>query len=221
MGRIDNLGHCNKAVIEVKMPHRCFAVPFSAAKACGHLFCRFSFLAFLRPLPRTKECKLELKVRYDNGYQTISLDDAATEELWMALSVEDEDLGKDEKSIQDAFEKQFNRPDYNNWHTFRRHTGYSREEGDNGELSRIRVFHESSVFNVEEEVETEECYAEICRQIRECLKPEWAELFIAVNINDETIRDYADRIGGSENNLTRKLQRAEKKLKKILSKRQI
>lgn len=178
-------------------------------------------MAFLRPLPRTKECKLELKVRYDNGYQTISLDDAATEALWVTLSVEDEDLGKDEKSIQEAFEKQFNRPDYNNWHTFRRHTGYSREEGDNGEPSRIRVFHESSVFNVEEELETEECYAEICRHIRECLKPEWAELFIAVNINGETIRDYADRIGGSENNITRKLQRAEKKLKKIFSKRQI
>lgn len=221
MGRIDNLGHCSKAVIEVKMPHRCFAVPFSDAKACGHLCCRLSFLAFLRPLPWTKECKLELKVRYDNGYQTISLDDAATEALWLTLSVEDEDLGKDEKSIQEAFEKQFNRPDYNNWHTFRRHTGYSREEGDNGEPSRLRVFHESSVFNVEEELETEECYVEICRQIRECLKPEWAELFIAVNINGETIRDYADRIGGSENNLTRKLERAEKKLKKIFSKRQI
>lgn len=85
---------------------------------------------------------------------------------------------------------------------------------DGGELSRIKVFHESSVFNVDDELETEEGYAESCRQIRECLKPEWAELFIAVNMDGETIREYADRIDESENNLTKKLQRAEKKIKR-------
>ena len=164
---------------------------------------------------------MELKVRYENGNQTISLDDAATEALWVALSVEDEALGKDEASIQEAFDKQFNRPDYNNWHTFNRHRGYSRVGNDGGELSRIKEFHESSVFSIVDELETEEGYAEICRQIRECLKSEWAELFIAVNMDGETIREYADRIGESENNLTKKLQRAEKKLKEIFSKRQI
>lgn len=202
MGRKDNLGHCNKAVIEVKMPHRCFAVPFSDAKACGHLCCRLFFLAFLRPLPRTKECKLELKVRYENGYQTISLDDAATEELWVTLSVEDEDLGKDEKSIQEAFEKQFNRPDYNNWHTFDRHSDYNVDVSGEHFLSPF--------YNPEEELDAEERYASVCRLIRECLKPEWAELVIAVNIDGENIRDYADRIGESENNLSQKRKRAKK-----------
>ena len=149
---------------------------------------------------------MELKVRYDNGYQTISLDDAATEALWVTLSVEDEDLGKDEKSIQEAFEKQFNRPDYNNLHKLERHKDY------NTDVSGEYVM--SSSYNPYEELETEENYNEICRQIRECLKPEWAELFIAVHIDGESIRDYADRIGESENNLTKKLQRAEKKIKK-------
>jgi len=153
---------------------------------------------------------LELKVRYDNGYQTISLDDAATENLWVILSVEDEALGKDEESIQEAFEKQFNRPDYNNLHKLERHKDY------NTDVSGEYVM--SSSYNPYEEMETEENYNEICRQIRECLKPEWAELFIAVHIDGESIRDYADRIGGSENNLTKKLERAEKKLKKIFSK---
>jgi len=153
---------------------------------------------------------LELKVRYDKGYQTISLDDAATEALWVTLSVEDEALRKDEKSIQEAFEKQFNRPDYNNLHKLERHKDY------NTDVSGEYVM--SSSYNPYEEMETEENYNEICRQIRECLKPEWAELFIAVHIDGESIRDYADRIGGSENNLTKKLERAEKKLKKIFSK---
>ena len=154
---------------------------------------------------------MELKVRYDNGYQTISLDDAATENLWVILSVEDEALGKDEKSIQEAFEEQFNRPDYNNFHKLERHKDY------NTDVSGEYVM--SSSYNpYEEELETEENYNEICRQIRECLKPEWAELFIAVHIDGESIRDYAASIGGSENNLTKKLERAEKKLKKIFSK---
>ena len=153
---------------------------------------------------------MELKVRYDNGYQTISLDDAATENLWVILSVEDEALGKDEKSIQEAFEELFNRPDYNNFHKLERHKDY------NTDVSGEYVM--SSSYNPYEEMETEENYNEICRQIRECLKPEWAELFIAVHIDGESIRDYADRIGESENNLTKKLERAEKKLKKIFSK---
>lgn len=153
---------------------------------------------------------MELKVRYDNGYQTISLDDAATENLWVILSVEDEDLGKDEKSIQKAFEEQFNRPDYNNLHKLERHKDY------NTDVSGEYVM--SSSYNPYEELETEENYNEICRQIRECLKPEWAELFIAVRIDGESIRDYAASIGGSENNLTKKLERAEKKLKEIFSK---
>lgn len=156
---------------------------------------------------------MELKVRYDNGYQTISLDDAATENLWVILSVEDEALGKDEESIQKAFEKQFNRPDYNNLHKLERHKDY------NTDVSGEYVM--SSSYNPYEELETEENYNEICRQIRECLKPEWAELFIAVHIDGESIRDYAASIGVNENNLAHKLERAEKKLKKIFSKRQI
>ena len=127
--------------------------------------------------------------------------------------MEDEALGKDEKSIQEAFEEQFNRPDYNNLHKLERHKDY------NTDVSGEYVM--SSSYNPYEELETEENYNEICRQIREWLKPEWAELFIAVHIDGEPIRDYAASIGESENNLTKKLERAEKKLKKIFSKRQI
>ena len=131
----------------------------------------------------------------------------------MTLSVEDEDLGKDEKSIQEAFDKQFNRQDYNIWHTFDRHSDYNVDVSGDHFLSTFS--------NPEEELDAEERYASVCRLIRESLKPEWAELVIAVNIDGENIRDYADRIGESENNLSQKRKRAEKKLKEILEKRQI
>ena len=145
---------------------------------------------------------MELKIRYENGYQTISLDDAATKELWVSLSVDDEELANDEESIQQAFDKQFNRPDYNSWHC-------------------LVTAAAESFSDFEAEMDAEESYAAVCRQVRDSLKPEWAELFIAVRIDGETIRNYAARIGESENNLTKKLCRAEKKLKEIFQKRQI
>ena len=70
---------------------------------------------------------MKLKVRYDESVQTIDLDAEATEQLWVSLSLEGEDLTQKERErmIQDAFEEQFNRPDYNSWHKFDRHRGYS------------------------------------------------------------------------------------------------
>ncbi len=57
---------------------------------------------------------MKLKVRYDESVQTIDLDAEATEQLWVSLSLEGEDLTQKERErmIQDAFEEQFNRPDY-------------------------------------------------------------------------------------------------------------
>lgn len=168
---------------------------------------------------------MELKVRYENGYQTISLDEATTKKLWVVLSVDDEDLAKDEKSIQEAFNKQFNRPEYNTLHKFDRHRGYTKSQsaGDasGDEPTMAELSDGSAFYDLETELDAEENYQEVCGMIRETLKPEWADLVIAVHIDGETIRDYAARIGENENNLTKKLARAEEKLKKIFSKRQI
>ena len=59
---------------------------------------------------------MKLKVRYEESVQTINLDAEATEELWVSLSLEGCDLTQEEKErlIQEEWEKQFNRPDYNN-----------------------------------------------------------------------------------------------------------
>lgn len=158
---------------------------------------------------------MELKVQNNDKSQTISLDDAATAELWLSLSVEDEALGKDEKSIQEAFNKQFNRPEYNDYHREnRRHYSLRDDDVD------MWVYEGDPAFILEREQEESES-DKVYQMIREHLKPEWAELFIAVRLEDKSIRDYAASIGESENNLTKKLQRAEKKLKKIFSKRQI
>lgn len=70
---------------------------------------------------------MRLSVRYDNKFQIIELNEKETEEMWISLSLEGDELPNSDKErlIQDAFNEIFNKPEYNNWHKFDRHKGYS------------------------------------------------------------------------------------------------
>ena len=177
---------------------------------------------------------MKLKIRYENEMQILELDSAATEQLWVSLSLEGEGLSQEEREqrIQDAFDEQFNRPEYNNWHKFDRHRGYSKaksgkdsieDEIDSSEplmdeVADDRIFRKDKI-----EHEKKEDYEAVCWWVCKILakKPEWADAFIAVSLNDESIRDYAARIGADENNITQKLKRAKKKLRENYKNRQI
>ena len=74
---------------------------------------------------------MKLKIRYENEFQTIELDAKATDEMWVSLSLDcDDNMTQEEKeqAIQNAWDKQYNRPDYNNWHKFNRHRGFTRKK---------------------------------------------------------------------------------------------
>ena len=168
---------------------------------------------------------MKLKIRYDETVQTLDLDEKATEQLWVSLSLEGEGLSNSEKEqkIQEAFDIQYNRPEYNNWHKFDRHRGYSKvqssandAEDDNetseplmSEVADDRIFCKDELDRTEKE-----SYEATCDWVRKVLikKPEWADAFISVRIDGESIREYAARIGADENNITQKLKRAEKRL---------
>lgn len=67
---------------------------------------------------------MKLRIRYEQDFQDIELDEEATEQLWVSLSLENEDGLSDEERkqyIQEAFDKQFNRPEYNVYHRETRH----------------------------------------------------------------------------------------------------
>ena len=168
---------------------------------------------------------MKLRIRYDETVQTLDLDEKSTEQLWVSLSLEGKELSDSEKEqkIQEAFDIQYNRPEYNNWHKFDRHRGNSKTQSatDNGEedtdtseplMSEVaddRIFRKDEIDRDERE-----SYEAICGYVRKVLakKPEWTDAFIAVRMDEETIREYAARIGADENNITQKLKRAEKKL---------
>ena len=61
---------------------------------------------------------MKLRIRYENEIQTIELNEKDTETLWVSLSLEGEGLSQKEKEmlIQETWEEQYNRPDYNQYH---------------------------------------------------------------------------------------------------------
>ncbi|MBS6028848.1 MAG: sigma-70 family RNA polymerase sigma factor [Negativicoccus succinicivorans] len=145
----------------------------------------------------------------------------------MALEGEGFTQAQREKMIQGEWNEQFNRPEYNNWHKFDRHRGYSKaqpgKDGIEDEINSSKplmdeVADERIFRKYEIEHEKKEDYEAVCRWVRKILvkKPEWADAFIAVYLNDESIRNYAARIGADENNITQKLKRAKKNLEKII-----
>ena len=150
----------------------------------------------------------------------------------MALEGEGFTQAQREKMIQGEWNEQFNRPEYNNWHKFDRHRGYSKaqpgkdgieDEINSSEPLMDEVADERIFRKYEIEHEKKEDYEAVCRWVRKILvkKPEWADAFRAVYLNDESIRNYAARIGADENNITQKLKRAKKKLRENYKNRQI
>lgn len=174
---------------------------------------------------------MELKIRYDNAYQTLVLDAEETEKLWISLSLEGEDLSQEEKEklIRDEWEEQYNKPDYNSWHKFDRHRGYSKapfgeEDIDPSEPLMKEVADERIFRRDEIERDERDSYESICQWIRKVLvkKPKWADAFIAVRMDGVSVNDHAALIGVSDASIVSKwLARAEKKLRENYPNRQI
>ena len=66
---------------------------------------------------------MKIKIRYENEYQTLEVENMELEK-WLNVSISEEESQEDyEKRIQDVIEERFNRSDYNSWHKHDRHTG--------------------------------------------------------------------------------------------------
>lgn len=167
---------------------------------------------------------MKLKIRYENEYQTIELDTEEMKKMWVSLSLEGEGLSQEEQEsrIQEAFEEQYNKPEYNSWHRETRHIDPTpKRKRMDGRKGYIQADPEDTGFDIMDYLlsgtddHSDLEYEEICSWVRSALikKPEWAEAFIAVRIDGVTIREYAAKVGESENNITQKLNRAAKKLK--------
>lgn len=160
---------------------------------------------------------MKLKIRYENVYQEIEINTEDMEQLWVSFNIEDEEMT--EERLQEEFEKTYNRPDYNNYHKHTRHWGmpkkvYTKDDEDADETDGIDQIPD---WSEEEERQRQWEYEDVRMKLEAALpgKPEWVDIIMAVDIDGESIRDYADRTGEDENNITQKRKRALKKLRNI------
>ena len=172
---------------------------------------------------------MKIRVIYENRFQYLELDTEAADQLWVNLSLGSSAGLSDEekrKQLQSAFDEQFNRPDYNNWHQLDRHRGESKAKSEDGlderdaseplmsEVIDDRVFRKDEIM-CEQKWEDEEVRA----KIRAVLKPDYAEMIIAIHLDGMSCIEYAASIGQKPNTVNHRLQRAEKKLREIFEKR--
>lgn len=160
---------------------------------------------------------MKLKIRYENKYQTLEVN---SDEMWVSLSLEgDENLTQEEKEtiIQEAFEEQFNRPEYNRWHKFNRHRGNLKKQfrKDDEDAEDSDGLDTVGDYSQDEERLRKDDYEDLCQQIREVLKPEYADVIIAVCLDDMTPEEYATFTGEKRDTVYKRLQRAKKKLKEF------
>ena len=172
---------------------------------------------------------MKIRVIYENRFQYLELDTEAADQLWVNLSLGSSAGLSDEekrKQLQSAFDAQFNRPDYNNWHKLNRHRGKSKAKSEDGVDERDsseplmgdvvddRIFRKDELAR-EQKWEDEEIRA----KIRAALKPDYAEMIIAIHLDGMSCIEYASSIGQKPNTVNHRLQRAEKKYREIFGKR--
>lgn len=174
---------------------------------------------------------MKLKIRYENEFQTIELDAKATEQMWVTLSIEsDSDVTQEEKEqlIQEEWDKQFNRPEYNVYHRETRHIDPTpKRKKMNGRAGYICAEDDDKSFDImdylntydpTEDYEKDFEYEACCERIRVAVKPKQADMLIAIILDGMTVAEYAEKIGDEPNNVSHRYRRALNNLKKSFEK---
>ena len=169
---------------------------------------------------------MEIKVRYEN---TVTILEVPEEDFITMIDVdyrtrlattENKEVVK-RRTPQEIMDEQFNKPDYNNWHKSDRHRGqpktpYCKDDEAEEETDVMDNFADwSDIKKLDKQFE----YEALCQKIRQALKPDYANMIIAIHINGLEVQEYAALIKDKPNNVSHRLQRAEKILKEIFEKR--
>ena len=176
---------------------------------------------------------MKIKIRYDN--QTTTLD-VPEEDFTVMVQMDYEDRcakADDPASVQrrtpqEIMDERFNRPDYNNWQTFHRHWDPEAvppvadnagrrvvaEPDDDGKRHHFTM-DEFPDLAAPEAQKTQERDQELRTWIRKKLKPDYAEMLIAIHMEGVSVTEYAAMNGEKRTAVSNRLQRAEKKFEEI------
>ena len=158
---------------------------------------------------------------------------------WLNIAIETEDDEKTiQKKAQEAIDSEYNRPEYNNWHKQDRHRGEIESKDDEHKTKWKgkgkdkyceKVVNEpedvyehalhKEVFNkYDDEYTDEQGYEFCCDLIRQSVKPNIANIVIAIMLDGYKAQEVAEMLGDTPNNISHKYNRAKDKLSKVLDK---
>ncbi len=160
---------------------------------------------------------MKLKVVYENKAQYLEINDEELARLTVSLGINASGATHEEKEqmVQEAFDAQFNRTDYNNWHKMERHWGNPETKGDSDEKDYNNGLGINDGYDqfAEEEKRWEE--EEVRAKIRKTLPPLQADAVIAVYLDGVSVTEYAVAKGVTKSAISQRLETAKKKLKNI------
>ena len=158
---------------------------------------------------------MRLKVVYENKAQYLEINEEEMAQLTVSLgiSVIGAMQEEKEKKVQEAFDVQFNRPDYNSWHKHHRHWANPETRDDPGEKDYNNGLGINDGYDhfAEEEKRWEE--EEVREKVRKTLPPLQADAVIAVYLDGISITAYAAAQGVTKSAISQRLETAKKKLK--------
>lgn len=161
---------------------------------------------------------MRLRVVYEDEAQYLEINDEATAQLTVSLGVDVTGATQEEKEqmVQEAFNVQFNRPDYNNWHKMERHWGNPDTQGDAGNKDYNNGLGINDGYDQFAEVEKRWEEEEVREKVRTILPPLQADAVIAVYLDGVSVTEYAAAQGVTKSSISQRLATAKKKLKNIL-----
>ena len=167
-----------------------------------------------------------IKMRYEDKFQELEVD-AMDAGKWVNITIDDcESVEEFEKRIQEQVDEHYNKPEYNDYHRETRHLGnavYRTKDGSvevNTDEALIRKVADDSIFTkdldaLENRMEREYQDQYYRDKIRSLLKPDAADMVIAIALEGKTASEYAELINDDANNVSHRYRRAINKLKKI------
>lgn len=183
---------------------------------------------------------MKLKLRYERNFTTFELN-LSDIKGWLNIDLQpDESEEEFAKRAQEEVDKEYNRPEYNIMHKQERHKGFSistkdenGEETGDFEPSMNEVVDPSIFLKDEIDRESKENHEAVKMFVYSVLKPDVADLFMAVRIDGmsinekaesmlsrdafETEEEYNKAVSRLANSITQKLKRANEKIKNNFS----
>lgn len=177
---------------------------------------------------------MKIKIMYDNKPTYLEVPEEDFTLMIEAdyedrLSTEEDKKAVIHRSVQEIIDECFNKPEYNNWRKFDRHSASTTTpKRFDGKRGRIKVSDDFDGENEKENtidlypdisdgqaLEKQAEYDYICDIIRKTLKANQAELIIAIYLEGVPVTEYAEREGVHKSAISHRLETAKKNFKKV------